>query len=495
MDLAGQAVLQGFDVGDDADELIAPGQTGQRIHGLFQAVRVQRAEALVDEQRLDDDAAGVLLDRVADTQCQAQRGHKALAAGQAPHRAGLAGVGVEHVQIQRGLAAHGLALAAQQTVLTVGHAGKTQVCGLDHAVKIERLDVLFKGQFDFTGQVSVDGFGQVIPHGTLFAGDGALPHRLLQRVDGGAVRVQAVYGGIPGLHGGGSVAAQPGQRVLQLGQRIGVVPLGHRLAHLLHPGGGGGVARLGVGGAAVGRKALFFQISQLAVQNFRLLRQIFGAVGLLLQLQVVGLQATQAIGQALLLGRQGVAQLVGGQFGGGLSGVAVSAASEKSIYIPLQSGLQFVGVGCGVTGRAAGGGSAAALGRQFFLALLQLFFGDMILRQRRDFGVPGRAADRAGLAVFQVLGQQTRAVGVYLTLHRAVFFLSGIQRSLGGHVLRLAGSGVMLGFLGVGLVLQQPLTVGGKSFRQLNAVVGLEQVSLGLAQGRAVGLVFGDVFF
>ena len=35
-----------------------------------------------------------------------------------------------------------------------------------------------------------------------------------------------------------------------------------------------------------------------------------------------------------------------------------------------------------------------------------------------------------------------------MALHRAVFFLSGIQRSLGGHVLRLAGSGVMLRTLG-----------------------------------------------
>ncbi len=137
-----------------------------------------------------------------------------------------------------------------------------------------------------------------------------------------------------------------------------------------------------------------------------------GAVRLLFQLQVVGLQAAQTLGQAGLLGGQREFQLVGGQFGGGLAGVAVSAASEKSIYIPLQSGLQFVGVGRGVTGRAAGGGSAAALGRQFFLALLQLFFGDMILRQRRDLGVPGRAAYRARLAVFQVLGQQARAVGV-----------------------------------------------------------------------------------
>ena len=40
-DLAGQAVLQGLDMGDDADELIAPGQPGQRINGLFKAVGVK----------------------------------------------------------------------------------------------------------------------------------------------------------------------------------------------------------------------------------------------------------------------------------------------------------------------------------------------------------------------------------------------------------------------------------------------------------------------
>ena len=73
VDLSRQAVLQRLDVGDDADELIAPGQPGQRVHGLFQTVGVQRAEALVDEQRLNDDAARVLLDRVADAQCQARR--------------------------------------------------------------------------------------------------------------------------------------------------------------------------------------------------------------------------------------------------------------------------------------------------------------------------------------------------------------------------------------------------------------------------------------
>ena len=51
------------------------------------------------------------------------------------------------------------------------------------------------------------------------------------------------------------------------------------------------MACLGVGGAAGGGKLLLVQLSQLAGQDVCLLGKAFGAVGLLLQLQVVGLQA------------------------------------------------------------------------------------------------------------------------------------------------------------------------------------------------------------
>ena len=224
--------------------------------------------------------------------------------------------------------------------------------------------------------------------------------------------MQTVHGGVPGGHGGSAVPAQAGQRVLQLGQCVGVVALGHRLAHLLHAGAGGSVPGLGVGGAAGGRKALLFQVGQLAVQKVGLLGQAAGAVRLLLQLQVVGLQAAQTLGQAGLLGGQRNFQLVGRQLGGGLAGVAVPAAREKSIRVPLQSRPQLMRVGGGVTGGAAGRGSAAALGRQRLLPLLQLLFGDVVLGQRGDLRVLGGAADRAGLALLQVLGQQARAVGV-----------------------------------------------------------------------------------
>ena len=66
----------------------------------------------------------------------------------------------------------------------------------------------------------------------------------------------------------------------------------------------------------------------------------------------------------------------------------------------------------GVTGGAAGRGSAAALSRQCLFPLLQLLFGDMVLGQRGDLRVLGGAADRARLALLQVLGQQARAVCV-----------------------------------------------------------------------------------
>ena len=98
----------------------------------------------------------------------------------------------------------------------------------------------------------------------------------------------------------------------------------------------------------------------------------------------------------------------------------------------------------------------------------------------------------AGLALFQLSGQQSGAVGVQLALHRAVFFLSRVQRGLRGHILLLAGGGGLLGPVGIGQALQKLLAVSRKPLRQLNAVVGFQQIGLGLAQRGAVGLVFGN---
>ena len=80
-----------------------------------------------------------------------------------------------------------------------------------------------------------------------------------------------------------------------------------------------------------------------------------------------------------------------------------------------------------------------------------------------------------------------------MALHRAVFFLSAVQCSLCGHILCLTRGGVLVGLVGVRQILQELPAVGGKPLGQLNAVVGLEQVGLGLAQRGAVRLVFGNI--
>ena len=94
----------------------------------------------------------------------------AFAAGKGTDRAGLTGVGIEHIQLQCGLGGNIGALAAAQGILAACHAGKATVCGGDHAVKIKTLHILFKGQLLLLGQIAVDGLAQVIQHGGVGAG-------------------------------------------------------------------------------------------------------------------------------------------------------------------------------------------------------------------------------------------------------------------------------------------------------------------------------------
>ena len=178
----GDAVLEGFDVADDADQLIGTGKGSQGVDGFLQGVGVQRAKAFVHKQGIHADAAGTFLDGIADAKSQAERRQKAFAAGKGTDRAGLTGVGIEHIQLQCGLGGNIGALAAAQGILAARHAGKTTVCGGDHAVKIKALHILFKGQLLLLGQIAVDGLAQVIQHGGVGAAivfDGKLAAYLL----------------------------------------------------------------------------------------------------------------------------------------------------------------------------------------------------------------------------------------------------------------------------------------------------------------------------
>ena len=76
------AVLQGGDMGDDAHQSVAFGQAGEHPDGLFQRFLIQRAEALIEEEGVQPDAACGALDFIGKAQGQRQRGLEALAAGQ-----------------------------------------------------------------------------------------------------------------------------------------------------------------------------------------------------------------------------------------------------------------------------------------------------------------------------------------------------------------------------------------------------------------------------
>ena len=68
------AVLQGGDMGDDAHQSVAFGQAGEHPDGLFQRFLIQRAEALIEEEGVQPDAACGALDFIGKTQGQRQRG-------------------------------------------------------------------------------------------------------------------------------------------------------------------------------------------------------------------------------------------------------------------------------------------------------------------------------------------------------------------------------------------------------------------------------------
>ena len=81
-DLVGDAGAQLGHVADDADGAAALAQPVEHGQHLLEAVVVEAAEALVDEQRAEVEAAGLLAHGVGQPEGQGQRGHEGLAAGQ-----------------------------------------------------------------------------------------------------------------------------------------------------------------------------------------------------------------------------------------------------------------------------------------------------------------------------------------------------------------------------------------------------------------------------
>ncbi len=69
-----------LDMGDDADDASALLQLQQRLDGEVERLAIERAEALVDEHRIEADAARVALDDIGQPERERKRGEKRLAA-------------------------------------------------------------------------------------------------------------------------------------------------------------------------------------------------------------------------------------------------------------------------------------------------------------------------------------------------------------------------------------------------------------------------------
>ena len=158
--LVRDAGAQVGDVADDAHGAAALAQPVEHGEHLLEAVVVEAAEALVDEQRAEVEPAGLLAHRVGQAQGQGQRGHEGLAARQRGGVADPAGPLVEHPQAQAGPgAAGGSLVGVLEQVAPAAHDGESLVGQRRHRLEARREHV--GGQPHPQGVVGADAAGGV----------------------------------------------------------------------------------------------------------------------------------------------------------------------------------------------------------------------------------------------------------------------------------------------------------------------------------------------
>src|SRR5699024_2679377 len=81
-DTGGDGLLELRDVGDDADGPSPRPQPVEHREDIAQRIRVECAESLIEEERVEVDAACRPADRVGHAEREGQRGHEPLSAGQ-----------------------------------------------------------------------------------------------------------------------------------------------------------------------------------------------------------------------------------------------------------------------------------------------------------------------------------------------------------------------------------------------------------------------------
>ena len=121
----GDPAAQVGDVAHDADRAPARPQPVEHGQHLFQAVVVEAAEALVDEQGAEVETTGLLAHGVGQTERQGQRGHERLTAGEGRGVTHPPGPLVEHAQAEpRASTPGGPLVGVLQQVATPAHDGE-----------------------------------------------------------------------------------------------------------------------------------------------------------------------------------------------------------------------------------------------------------------------------------------------------------------------------------------------------------------------------------
>ena len=171
---------------DDADQPFSLGKAAERMDGLRERLLIERAEALIDEHRIQTDSGrrrGLHLIRKAER--ERQRGLERLAARERLDAAFRAVVVVDDIKLQTGL---GLPVvrnaAALELVLTARHDEQTSVCALKDTIEEGHLDIGFERDLVFPGKRAVRRLrGDLAVHVAAAAIDRAdLTGRLIQRV-------------------------------------------------------------------------------------------------------------------------------------------------------------------------------------------------------------------------------------------------------------------------------------------------------------------------
>ena len=179
-------------MGNDAHQTVSLRQGKERFHHFSQRVLVERPEALVDEQRVEPDAARGSLDLVGEAQRQRERGHEALPARE---RVGVSHgvvVVIDHIQLQAALfSSVGRLLAADKLILIIGHREQPDVGMGQDPVEIHHLDIGLQHDPLFSQELSVGGVRQVFDPHPLFFDLGRLGQLFRDVLPDASVRVQA----------------------------------------------------------------------------------------------------------------------------------------------------------------------------------------------------------------------------------------------------------------------------------------------------------------